>query len=125
MKVRWAKNSLRLRITPAELASLEQGDLVREEMCLPGSDAAGWGVLIQPGASETSIQMQGCSVMLQLGDRDRACLQETDIEGVYFEREAFRYYIEKDFPCVHPRAGDAMEAPTETFPNPERFADRE
>ena len=125
MKVRWTKGSLRLRITPGELASLEQGELVQEEIIFSGSDGPGWRVVIRPRAGQTSLNFLGCSALLQLGDSDRALLQAPDAEGVYFERESFRYYIEKDFPCIHPRAGDAMEEPTETFPNPAHFADRE
>lgn len=135
MKVRWTKNSLRLRITPGELAALEQSNSVREEIRFPGSDTPGWSVTLQYGAGQTSLQMQGCSALLYLGDSDCTLLRAPDSEGVYFEadvnaaetgrHETFRYYIEKDFPCIHPRAGDAMEVPTETFPNPAHFVDRE
>ena len=76
---------------------------------------------------------RGCSVLLLLGDTDRERLSAADAEGVYFEvnmvdftepgsgRGVFRYYIEKDFPCIHPRAVDVMEEPTETFPTPVDF----
>jgi hypothetical protein len=124
MKVRWTKNSLRLRITPGELATLEQSDSVREEIRFPGAEIPGWSVVILPGGPLTSLRLQGCSARLQLSDSDRARLQAPDAEGVYFEHETFHYYIEKDFPCIHPRAGDAMEEPTETFPNPAHLADR-
>jgi hypothetical protein len=137
MKVRWTKNSLRLRITPPELDALEQGDPVREEIRFPGSATSGWNVVIQPGSLGTSLLQRGCSVLLLLGDTDRRRLNTPEAEGVYFEvdladvagpgtgnRGTFRYYIEKDFPCIHPRAGDAMEDPTETFATPPHFADR-
>jgi hypothetical protein len=135
MKVRWNNNSLRLRITPPELAALEQGRCVREEIRFPGSSVGGWSVMIQPGNTDTSLRQQGCSVLLQLGSSDRQRLSAPDAEGVYFEvkpeeqsdsrtKIAFRYYIEKDFPCIHPRAGDALEEPTETFPTPLHFPER-
>ena len=36
----------------------------------------------------------------------------------------FRYFIEKDFPCAHPRPAEAMEAPSECFAVPVGFAGR-
>jgi hypothetical protein len=136
LKVRWNKNSLRLRITPPELDTLERGNSVREEIRFPGSSAGGWSVVLQPGDSGTSLRQQGCAVLLLLGDTDRQRLSAPDAEGVYFEvtpdertasgsEAVFRYYIEKDFPCIHPRAGDALEEPTETFPTPLHFAERD
>jgi hypothetical protein len=35
-----------------------------------------------------------------------------------------RYFVEKDFPCAHPRTGDAMEKPSETFKPPAGFEAR-
>jgi hypothetical protein len=46
---------------------------------------------------------------------------------VYFQTAdsaPFRYFIEKDFPCVHPRAAEALEPRTETFPPPPDFEAR-
>jgi len=36
-----------------------------------------------------------------------------------------RYFIEKDFPCIHPRAADALEGPSETFAPPPGFVSKE
>ena len=136
MKVRWNRNSLRLRITPSELEALEQGDPVREEIRFPGATTAGWSMVIQPGSLGTSLLQRGCSVLLLLSSTDRLTLSAPSVEGVYFEvnlseftgpgsgRGVFRYYVEKDFPCIHPRAGDAMEEPTEAFPTPAHFSER-
>ena len=75
-------------------------------------------------------------MLLLLSDADRLRLSASDTEGIYFEANqadftepgsgqgVFRYYIEKDFPCIHPRAGDAMEEPTETFLTPPHFSER-
>jgi hypothetical protein len=35
-----------------------------------------------------------------------------------------RYFIEKDFPCVHRRAADALESPSETFAPPSSFVSK-
>ncbi len=133
MKVRWNRNSLRLRITPPELLALEKGGDVREEIHFPGSDIAGWTVIVQPGNFITSLRQQEGTVLLTLGEEDRLRLSDPELEGVYFEvgdtngrgnTGVFRYYIEKDFPCIHPRAGDAFEGPTETFPTPVHYGER-
>jgi len=73
MKVRWTKNSLRLRITPSEMAALLRGETVREEMRLPGGGAStGWGVEITTGdAGESGLLPFGLSgVRLSLTDAD-------------------------------------------------------
>jgi hypothetical protein len=137
MKVRWNQNSLRLRITPSELADLERGDPAREEIRFPGSTIVGWSVVIQPGSLGTSLLQRGCSVLLLLSDIDRKRLSAPDAEGIYFSvdladvagpgignKGTFRYFIEKDFPCIHPRTADALEDPTETFAAPPHFADK-
>jgi hypothetical protein len=43
---------------------------------------------------------------------------------VYLREGELRFYIEKDFPCAHPRAGEAEEAPTPTFTPPPGFEAR-
>lgn len=125
MKIRWTRDSLRLRITPLELRALERGDRVAEILSLPGGN--GWSVAVQPGASETTLTANGGQVFFLLSDVDRERLGAPDAEGVYFGGDGqppFRYSLEKDFPCVHPRAADAREPATETFQAPEDFAAR-
>ena len=127
MKVRWNRSSLRLRITPSELLALRQDQSVSEPLAFPGG--AIWQVGIAPAAGDTQLSSSGCIVTLHLSheDRDRLAMPET--EGVYFQTDiasnrSLRYYIEKDFPCVHPRASNALEPPTEAFAAPPGFADR-
>jgi hypothetical protein len=42
----------------------------------------------------------------------------------YPETPPIRYFVEKDFPCVHPRPVDAMGEPSETFAPPPGFGVR-
>ena len=127
MKVRWTRGSVRLRITPTELKALERGASVREEFTLPGGGT--WGAAIQPGAPETGLTLKRGELRFSLSDADRDRLLAPDAEGVYFHREdaqgvGVRYFIEKDFPCAHPRAAEAGEPAAETFAAPEGFLDR-
>jgi hypothetical protein len=74
----------------------------------------------------------GPVVHLLLSREDQKKLAYPEVQGVYFTTNRsgiglIRYFIEKDFPCIHPRAADALEGPSETFAPPPGFVakDRE
>ena len=130
MKVRRKHDSLRLRITPTELEDLLGGKQVCERLDL--SDGPVWEVAIFPNAEETSLRNFGPVVHLLLSREDQKKLAYPEVQGVYFTTNRsgiglIRYFIEKDFPCIHPRAADALEGPSETFAPPPGFVakDRE
>ncbi len=88
---------------------------------------AGWAVRVVPTEGATALTAEGPALTLALSRPDAARLAEPDREGVYFQQDGpmpLRYLIEKDFPCVHPHAAEALETPTETFPEPEGFRER-
>ena len=122
MKVRWNSSSVRLRITPTELESMVKGGTVREELALPGGGR--WVVQVRPAEGQTALTSEGDVLTLALSRPDAERLAAPDAEGVYFHEAGLRYLIEKDFPCVHPRASHAEESPTETFAPPEGFEAR-
>ena len=122
MKVRWTASGVRLRITPTELQAIVKGEPVGEALPLRG-----WTVRVVPTQSETSLTADGPALTLALSRMDAAYLAEPDREGVYFQQDGparLRYLIEKDFPCVHPHAAEALEPPTETFAEPPGFRAR-
>lgn len=122
MKVRWTENSLRLRVTPLELTAISGGDMVPAEVTFPGG--LQWRVSIQP-APETRLASDGANAVIFLSPDDRRRLAAPETEGVYFQTaEGMRYFVEKDFPCAHPRAAEALETPTETFEAPSGFERR-
>ncbi len=119
MKVRWNEASLRLRITPSELAALGRGEEIGQR--LPVTEALAWAVTMRPNAPRTGLTAEGAGVLISLTESDLEALAKPDAEGVYFGADAPgrpRYYIEKDFPCTHPRAGEAAEVEAETFHGP-------
>jgi hypothetical protein len=126
MKVRWTDESLRLRITPTELADVEQRRAV--EMRLTLGLGGGWHVTL--AAAEipaTALTQEGATLRITLSNADLARLSAPDVEGVYFPAarpDGIRYYIEKDFPCLHPRGVEALEPTTETFAAPADFEAR-
>ncbi|MGC4042874.1 MAG: hypothetical protein QM758_03645 [Armatimonas sp.] len=120
MKIRWMEESLRLRITPGELQALQQGEVSTEAAAFPG----GWVVTLQPG-SESILCTTGHGVIrITLSPEAVAELSQPATEGVYFNQESYRFLVEKDFPCVHPRPAEASEPQTETFAPPSGFAER-
>jgi hypothetical protein len=127
MKVRWKYDSLRLRITPTELKDLLDGKQISERLDLTGGRV--WEVTISPNAEETGLGNFGPVVQLMLSREDQNKLASPETQGVYFTTNRsggglIRYFIEKDFPCVHPRAADALESPSETFAPPSSFVSK-
>ena len=123
MKIRWTKDSVRFRITPSELATLQRGEVIQESFSVNNW----WRAAISPAARVTELQFESGVVLVSLSDNDLASLSNPENEGVYFQTEdeaPIRYLIEKDFPCANPRPVEAMEPETETFPAPSNFEAR-
>ena len=110
MKIRWTESSIRCRITPTEFAAIQRGESVCETINLPGS--LRWSVAIVPVNDKTALTAESGVLQILLSENDRRCLAESDREGVYFQTgdtAALRYFVEKDFPCAHPSAAEALE----------------
>ena len=125
MKIRWTRDHLRLRITPSELEMILEGKAVIE--CFQLSGGPGWETAIVPVEHETELVWVEGALHLCLSSEDCQRLAVPETEGVYFDRAGdppLRYFVEKDFPCAHPRAADAMEKPSETFNPPPGFEAR-
>jgi hypothetical protein len=122
MKVRWTGDSLRLRITPGELAALERGEAVAEDLELPGG--GGWAVRLEPAAGAAGVAWSDGVVLDGLTRADVARLGAPDAEGVYPRLPGLRLLVEKDFPCAHPHAAEAQEPETERFPPSPSFLAR-
>lgn len=124
MKIRWKATELRFRITPTELARILAGESVTEVFAFPN----GWRATIS-SATETDLRFSDSGVVtVTLSESDREQLGKDDSEGVYFQRDAdgpvIRYYVEKDFPCLHPRASEVLSEEGETFAPTESFLAR-
>jgi hypothetical protein len=123
MKIRWTNNSVRFRITPGELNQLEGGGNIVEELLMPG----GWVASVETTEVDSSLNFEGSALLVSLSPTDLHILLHPENEGVYLKTNGenpIRYFIEKDFPCAHPRASEAEETPTETFKPPGGFEER-
>ena len=136
MKVRWTEDSLRLRVTPTELDALCSGGAIEASLAFPSApdlDApVRWHIVLRLDENLRVAEMRSGSAntaLVLITAADIAKLREPTREGVYFatptgDGRETRFYVEKDFPCIHPRAGEANETPTETFAPPTDFAQR-
>ncbi len=115
MKVRWNACSLRLRITPGELEALRTGQSVVERLPF---DA--WQMTLCVQGAESHLEVAGANLEFRVSGTDFHHFLLSQVEGVYLERDGFRYYLEKDFPCEHPGV-EGPTAPEETFPRPEEI----
>ena len=115
MKIRWTEESVRFRITPTELDVLRRGEPALARLPIPG----GWAAGLYPAQAQTSLNVVSGELRLLLSSEDTARLALPENEGVYFQQTetGLRYYIEKDFPCEHPRSSEAQES-SETFQRP-------
>lgn len=125
MKIRWNRDSIRLRITPAEFDAILHGQPVHEGIAFPGMQF--WNVTLRSSDAETTLASDRHGVCFSLSETDRAALADPETEGVYFQMDypmTLRYYVEKDFPCVHKPAPEAGEGASETFTPPSGFEAR-
>ncbi len=124
MKIRWTSESVRVRIAPAELSQLQANQRLDEILDYPGG--GGWCVRLIPNEDESSAFGDRETLFITLTAADIALLSEETREGVYFQETdpPLRYYIEKDFPCAHPRPSEALEKPTEAFEPNAAFTER-
>lgn len=122
--MRWNRSSVRLRITPTEFQAITRGEAVQEGIAFPGMH---WNVTLRPSDAETTLAADQHGIYFSLSEADRAHLADPETEGVYFEMTqptTLRYYVEKDFPCVHKPAPEAGEGASETFVPPSGFEAR-
>ena len=122
MKIRWTKDSIRFRITPSEMEQLQRGARIEEALSFGSGE---WRAQID-SAQRHRVTFEEGRVTIELSADDLATLAIPENEGIYFHQNAVpnRYFIEKDYPCAHPRGSEAMEPKTETFPAPDDFLER-
>ena len=94
---------------------------MEEAFCVLGETV--WRVRVLPTTNDALTCKAGALTIL-LSSQKIAELTDARNEGVYFSQGELRYYIEKDFPCAHPRVGEAEEIEAPTFVAPHDFEAR-
>jgi ribonuclease inhibitor len=107
VKIRFTTSSLRVRITPNELEQIKN----RESLELTFGIDGGWKFRLEAG-EQTKLESRDEVVVLKLSNADAILLAEPTREGVYFESYDVRFFVEKDFPCEHPRSNLEEISPT-------------
>ncbi len=84
-----------------------------------------WSARIVPGSGRR-IAFLGGGLTLELSAENLAALADSANEGIYFHQAQmpYRYFVEKDYPCIHPRGGETLEPVTEAFAPPDGFEAR-
>lgn len=117
VKVRWTDESLRVRLTPGELAKLTRGESLRQHLDLGGG---GWEIHVTPSGPALDTTWNDGVVCVSIPPSEVDRLAEPEREGVYAHHSGRRLLVEKDFPCAHPHSVEAAEPETERFaPTPE------
>ena len=122
MKLRIHENTIRLRLSKPEVATLRETGLLQATLRLPGSDALTYSLESSPASVRATAQFRdGClrvllpdSAVTEWADSDRVSIRS---EQVGDNGEALGLLIEKDFKCLTPREG---EDEGELYPHPEQ-----
>lgn len=120
MKLRISHNSLRLRLTRAEVERLITDGIVEESTLLGGAIPFAYRLLVDPQVREirTGRYAQGIQVRLPQdialvwSASERVGVSQVEVHP---GGRSTSVLIEKDFSCLKPRQGEADQ---DTFPNP-------
>ena len=121
MKLRIRGDSIRIRVSQAELREIAERGSVRDRIRFGDGVALTYVLESDPNVREPRARFAGQVVAVALPDatvRRWASSEEVSIEGEQpiGEGERLRILVEKDFACLQPRAG---EDESDMFPNPE------
>ena len=116
MKLRFRKNSLRLRVNQRELENLVAGQVLEEQVCFPGDSFISYVLEAVPTGPPTASFEQGV-VRVSAPRQQIENWAQGDAIGLYFDlpanRTALRIAVEKDLECVD---GPPEERDPHAFP---------
>src|SRR5687768_2794560 len=118
MKLRIRGDTIRLRLTQAEVAALAANGVVEETTSFGPGTSFGYAVVARGTSLAASLSGSRIEVALPVeAARAWATNEEVGIEGEQAAEGArrLRILVEKDFACLKPRVG---EDDTDAFPNP-------
>jgi hypothetical protein len=121
MKLRLKGNSLRLRVTRSELATLQTGERIQENSLFPANPPASLGYALQVGLHNEPVHVVFASqqIIVSLSQNQLASWSGEHQVGIYAslpvaEGTVLEVAIEKDFACLDLSDEDN----TDTFANP-------
>ena len=112
MKIRLFGDSLRLRLTRAEVETLAQGGGLETVIPFPGEALA---CSVQPGDGKLEARHAAGRINVLIPRDETVSWAASESEGLYATAGQLRIGIEKDYNCIHkPDSPDNAG----TFPNP-------
>ena len=121
MKLRIKGNSLRLRVTRSELATLIDTGRIEETIYFGSSEASRltYALEHEPKLTGATVRYQPCQVAVVLPEREATAWAESGLVGIYATVDlgpvgGLDLIVEKDFACLDLSDADNLD----TFPNP-------
>ncbi len=122
MKLRIRGNSLRLRLTQAEVKRVGAGEPVEDSVRFGPGDSARLVYAVAPSAEETGLRASFDGTQIRVTVFRDAAAAWASAEDVSLQAtqpvgggEVLSLLVEKDFACLKPRSG---EDDSDAFPNP-------
>ena len=121
MKLRILDNSIRLRLTQAEVDSLSSDGLIGSAVLFAGGSRLGYCLESSPACVDPVAHFESSELKVRLPEsavQHWATSDEVSIEAEQGLDEGgyLKILVEKDFACLAPRAG---EDESDMFPHPE------
>lgn len=121
MKLRLRDNTLRLRLTQTEVATLRNSGLLSTKTAFSPSSALEYTLESTPASVAPNASFEDCRINVRLPEAAVVAWADSDEVGIEGEQplergETLQILVEKDFACLAPRAGDED---ADTFAHPE------
>jgi len=120
VKIRIKDNSIRLRLTQAEVDSIRDNGLVTSATSFPGGRAFLYALESSPACVAADASFSDSTISIRVPEADVlawAATSQVSISGqqVLSDGGALSILVEKDFACLAPRAG---EDESDMYPHP-------
>jgi hypothetical protein len=115
MKLRIKGNSIRFRVTQAEVAQLRKGAALRDSTEFASNQRLNWTLVPAPAICAMEAAFGDATVCVRLPESDVQSWASTDSVGLYGQAGVLEISVEKDFRC---RRGTGSAEEADAFPNP-------
>lgn len=120
MKLRIRDNSIRLRLTQGEVATLRDSGLISARVSFPGGGGITYAIESSPASVKPMARYSNDTIEVRVPEDTVRDWADTDRVSIASEQAldqggSLTLLIEKDFACLAPREG---EDESDMFPNP-------
>ncbi len=120
MKLRIRDNSIRLRLTRAEVDTVSSAGIVKARVSVPGGDGLDYVLECSAIAERPSVSLFGGALTVTMPESELmqwATSEQVSIEAdeALDDGDSLKILVEKDFACLAPREG---EDESDMYPHP-------